>query len=56
MWWKGPFTDPAPTNTRELWVAVQTAWLNISPEVFHPLVESMPSLVAALCWARRDPK
>ncbi|KAJ8890417.1 hypothetical protein PR048_009925 [Dryococelus australis] len=23
--------DPAPRNTRELWAAIQTAWLNISP-------------------------
>ncbi|KAL6467721.1 hypothetical protein MHYP_G00233980 [Metynnis hypsauchen] len=34
--------DPAPTNTMELWVAVQTAWLNIPPDVFCPLVASMP--------------
>jgi hypothetical protein len=24
--------NPAPTNIRELWAAIQTAWLNISPE------------------------
>jgi hypothetical protein len=45
--------NPAPTNTRELWAAIQTAWLNVSPEVFRPLVESMPRRVAALCRARR---
>ena len=25
------------------WTAMQTAWLNISLEIFHLLVESMPS-------------
>jgi hypothetical protein len=37
------YTQPssAPTSTRELWAAIQTAWLNISPDVSHPLVESM---------------
>ena len=47
--------NPAPTNTRELWAAIQTAWLNISPEVFRPLVESMPRRVAALRRARGGP-
>jgi hypothetical protein len=47
--------DTAPTNTRELWAPIQTAWLNISPEVVRPLVESMPRRVAALRWARGRP-
>ncbi|KAJ8898536.1 hypothetical protein PR048_003896 [Dryococelus australis] len=39
----------------DLWVAVQTSRVNISPQVFHPLVESMPQGVAALRRARGDP-
>ncbi|KAJ8894311.1 hypothetical protein PR048_006930 [Dryococelus australis] len=34
--------------TRDLWTAIPTAWLNISPEVFGPLMESMPRRVTAL--------
>lgn len=33
--------DHAPTNSRELWVAIQTALVNISPQVLQSLVESM---------------
>jgi hypothetical protein len=47
--------NPAPTNNRELWAAIQTAWLNISPEVFRPLVESMPCRVAAFRRTRGGP-
>jgi hypothetical protein len=47
--------DTAPTNTRGLWAPIQTAWLNISPEVFRPLVESMPRRFAALRRARGGP-
>ncbi|KAJ8896536.1 hypothetical protein PR048_001880 [Dryococelus australis] len=39
--------DPAPRNTRKLWAAIHKAWLNISLEVFRPLVESMPRQVTA---------
>jgi hypothetical protein len=38
----------APTNTRDQGATIQMAWLNISPEVFGPLVESIPRQVAAL--------
>jgi hypothetical protein len=38
--------NPALTNARELWVAIQMVWLNISLEVFHPLVEFMPRRLA----------
>ncbi|KAJ8891032.1 hypothetical protein PR048_010541 [Dryococelus australis] len=31
-----------PESCRELWVAIQTALVNISPQVFRPIVESMP--------------
>ncbi|KAJ8872930.1 hypothetical protein PR048_026546 [Dryococelus australis] len=44
--------DPAPRNTRELWAAIETACLNVSQEVFCPLVESMPCQVTALLRAR----
>jgi hypothetical protein len=33
--------NPAPTTTREQGTAIQTTWLNISTEVFRPLVQSM---------------
>lgn len=47
--------DPAPTNSRELWAAIQTIWLSTSPEVFRPLVESMPHRGTALPSTRRGP-
>jgi hypothetical protein len=45
----------ASTNIWELWAAIQTAWLNISPEVFRPLVEWMPRRAVALCRDRGGP-
>ncbi|KAJ8882496.1 hypothetical protein PR048_014307 [Dryococelus australis] len=33
--------DPARTNNRELRVAIQMAWVNITPQMLRPLVESM---------------
>jgi hypothetical protein len=47
--------NPVPTNTRELRTAVQSTWLNISLEVFRPLLDSMPLQVAALRRARGGP-
>ncbi|KAJ8898392.1 hypothetical protein PR048_003752 [Dryococelus australis] len=47
--------DPAPRNIRELWAVIHTVWLDISPEIFRPLVESMPRQVTALLRARGGP-
>lgn len=46
--------DPVPTNVRELWTAITTALLNISPRVFWSLVESMPCQILALCQTQED--
>lgn len=44
--------DPVPTNISELWIALETAYLNFSPEVFQPLGELIPYDVTELHWAR----
>ncbi|KAJ8882769.1 hypothetical protein PR048_014582 [Dryococelus australis] len=36
-----------PTNSRELWVAIQMTWVKIFPQVLRPLEESMPRRIAA---------
>ncbi|KAJ8884565.1 hypothetical protein PR048_016422 [Dryococelus australis] len=44
LWWARSIRtrDPAPTTSKALWIAIQTALVNIPAQVFLQLVESVP--------------